>query len=118
MAKNFVQDGNVVTLTAPTGGVVAGGVMIAGSLIGVSTYDAPQATDVEVALTGVYELPKATGTAINLGAQVWWSTGSARVEASSAAGRWPIGAATKAAGSSDTTVRVRLPGIPVVAASS
>ena len=116
MAKNFIQPGETVTLTAPTGGVSSGDLIVVGSLAGVCAYDAAQGAEVEVTVVGVFELPKATGAAINEGARVWWSTTDKNVKAASATGLWPIGTAVKAAGSADTSVRVRLNGVAMVAA--
>jgi predicted RecA/RadA family phage recombinase len=112
--KNFIQDGNVVTVTAPTGGVKSGDGIVVGALFGICATDAAQTEEVEIALTGVFELPKASGQ-INEGAAVWWDTDDSNVVNASGAGLYPIGVAVAAAGSSDTTARVRLSGIPVAA---
>src|SRR6476646_8762891 len=69
MAKNFIQPGRVVTLVAPTGGVVSGQAVQVGALFGVAAFDAVGGTGVEVALEGVWELPKAA-VAIARGAPV------------------------------------------------
>jgi Uncharacterized conserved protein (DUF2190) len=65
-------------------------------------------------LTGVWELPQTTGQ-INEGAAVWSSTTDPNVKNPTGAGLYPIGVAVRGAGSSDTTGRVRLSGVPVVA---
>jgi predicted RecA/RadA family phage recombinase len=67
-----------------------------------------------VSVKGVFELPKATG-ALNLGAAVSWDNVAHNV-VSPASGKFPLGVAVKAAGSSDTTVRVRLNGVATAAA--
>ena len=112
--KNFVQDGNVLTVTAPTGGVSSGDLIIVGAIAGVCAYDAPQTEEVEIAVTGVFELKKASGQ-INEGAQVWWDSTPGNVVNATQAGAFPIGVAVKAAGTNDATVRVRLSGVPVAA---
>jgi predicted RecA/RadA family phage recombinase len=112
--KNFIQDGNVVTAVAGTGGVSSGDVVVEGNLIGVAATDALEGAEYELALTGVYALPKQTGTGIDAGARVWWNSTSHEVEAASSAGLWPIGNATQQAASGDDEAYVRLPGIPVV----
>ncbi len=109
--KNFVQSGNVVTLPAPTGGVLSGGGMLVGSLFGVAAYDAAQGAEVECALTGIFDLPKATG-AITVGAKVYWDN-TAKNVTTTASGNSLIGVAAAAAASGDTTVRVRLNGTSV-----
>lgn len=115
MAKNFVQDGDVVTMIAPSGGVKSGDLLIVGALAGICNTDALEDEEVEVSLEGVWELPKASGQ-INAGALVWWDnvTGHNVVNASSA-GLFPIGVAVVEAGTGEATVRVRLSGIPVAA---
>ena len=64
----------------------------------------------------MFELPKATGAAINAGQSVWWSATDKNIKAASASGLFPIGVAVRAAGTTDTSVRVRLNGIAVAAA--
>jgi predicted RecA/RadA family phage recombinase len=111
--KNYVQPGDVIPVVAGTGGVKSGDVVVAGNLIGVAASDAAEGAEFELALTGVYALPKITGTGLDPGQRVWWATGTG-VAASAAAGRWPIGNAVRTAGSNDDEAYVRLPGIPVV----
>ncbi len=114
--KNFVQEGEVVTLTAPTGGVSSGDGIVVGNLFGVCTYDAAEATKVEVALIGVWQLPKASGQ-LNEGAKVSWDN-SAHNVCAPGAGKYPIGVAVKAAGTSDATCVVRLDGVATAAAGA
>ena len=116
MAKNFIAPGDVLTFTAPTGGVASGAGVIVGNLFAVATGAAAEGAEFEGQVTGVWELPKATGAAINEGAKVWWSTADGDVKAATASGLFPIGTAVKAAGSADTTVRVRLDGVAMAAA--
>ena len=76
--------------------------------------DAAAREEVEVTLTGVWELPKASGQ-INKGTTVWWSTTDRNMKNVTCADLYPIGVAVRGAGGSDTTVRVRLSGVPVAA---
>jgi predicted RecA/RadA family phage recombinase len=112
MAKNFIQPGDTVTLTAPIGDVSSGDLIVVGNFAGVCAYDAAAGEEVEVTLTGVWELPKASGQ-INEGAAVWWSTTDRNMKNVTCADLYPIGVAVRGAGGSDTTVRVRLSGVPV-----
>ena len=59
MAKNFIRPGRIVTLVAPTGGVLSGQAVQVGALFGIAAFDAIAGADVEVALEGIWELPKA-----------------------------------------------------------
>jgi predicted RecA/RadA family phage recombinase len=105
--KNYVQKGDVVTLTTDTSGAQSGDVFAQGSLIGIVCADAWANSDVEVALTGVYDLPKGAEQ-IDQGAAVYW-TGSA-VTTTSASNKL-LGAAILAAATNDPSCRVRLNGI-------
>ncbi len=74
MAKNMVQAGDVITFTAPAGGVVSGQGIAIGSLFGVAQFDAAEGAQGEMAIEGCHYLP-ASG-AIAFGAPVYW-TGTA-----------------------------------------
>jgi predicted RecA/RadA family phage recombinase len=80
MAKNFMLPGRIVTLAAPTGGVVSGQAVQVGALFGVAAFDAIGGTGVEVALEGVWELPKAA-VAIARAAPVFWDATAGNVAA-------------------------------------
>ena len=69
--RNYMQRGNSVTVAAP-GAVESGDVVQVGSLIGVAYEDADIGDDVEIAIEGVYSLPKGAGE-ITAGASVYWS---------------------------------------------
>ena len=108
--KNFIQTGHMITVPAPTGGVVSGQGVIVGALFGIAATTAPEATNVEIATTGVYDLPKAPATVFALGDRVAWDD-AAKVIAPPAAGLYPVGIAITAAGNGAVTVRVRLDGV-------
>lgn len=115
--RNFVQDGNVLTLVVAQGGVSSGHPIIVGSIFGIAAHDALQYAEVEVHVVGVFDLPKAAGV-VNQGARVWWDDTAKVVKNATGAGLFPIGVAVKDAGDTDTTCRVRLDGIAVVAAGA
>ena len=117
MAKNYVQPGSVVTVTAPAGGVRSGGGVVVENIFAVATGDAAEGESFEGALTGVWTLPKAAG-AINAGARVWWNGTTKAVASASEAGLYPIGVAVEAAGADDTTAVVRLDGVSTEAAAT
>ena len=110
MAKNFMQPGRIVTLVAPTGGVVSGQAVQVGALFGVAAFDAIGGTGVEVALEGVWELPKAA-VAIARAAPVFWDATAGNVAADIGISNALIGGAAEARSASDPTVRVRLNGV-------
>lgn len=109
--RNFVQPGDVVTLTAPAGGIATGEGLLVGALFGVAAYTAAEGEEVEASLVGVFELPKGSG-AIGEGAKAYWDS-AARAVTVTATGNKLIGAAIRAAASGDAAVRVRLNGSTV-----
>lgn len=113
--KNFIQNSAMITVPAPTGGVVSGQGMVVGALFGIAATTAPEATNVEIATTGVYDLPKAPATVVALGDRVAWDD-TAKVIAPPATGVYPVGVAITAAGNGAVTVRVRLDGVATAAA--
>lgn len=106
--KNFVQTGNVISVTAPAAVSSGGGVQI-GALFGVASTDAALGALVEIAVAGVYDLPKeATTDTFAVGDEVEWNAVAGRVAALDAGTR--IGVVIAAAGATAATARVRLDG--------
>jgi predicted RecA/RadA family phage recombinase len=71
--KNFIQNGKFLTYTIPSATtIVPGQVLIINGLKGIAQTGGTAGDKISVALTGVFELPKATG-AINQGAIVYWN---------------------------------------------
>ncbi len=107
MAKNYVQDGNVLVLTS-SGAVSSGDVVISGVFIGVALSDIGAADAGPVALEGVWSLPKAAEDLAE-GELVYWDAGAGNVTATATANTL-IGTATEAALTAVATVPVRLVG--------
>jgi predicted RecA/RadA family phage recombinase len=106
--RNFVQPGNAVTVPSPAAVASGEGVQI-GALFGVASADAASGADVELAVAGVYDLPKeATTDTYAVGAAVEWNAAQARVAPLSTGAR--IGVVIAAAGATAPTARVRLDG--------
>lgn len=61
MAKNFVQDGNVLPLIAPPGGVVSGGIYAIGDLVVIAQGDAAEGGPFQGYPGGVWRVPAAAG---------------------------------------------------------
>ncbi|OEY66805.1 DUF2190 family protein [Marinobacter sp. X15-166B] len=72
MANNFIQPGQVLTLTAPAGGVVSGGGYLVGDLFAVALHKAEAGDAFEGQLTGVWSLPKTSAQAWTEGAKIYW----------------------------------------------
>ncbi len=112
--KNFIKPGEVLTFTAPTGGVVSGTAYLIGSLLVVAASTVAQTLPFEGRRIGVFTLPKATGTAWTEGALLYWdSTNSNLVTAASATAR-RVGVAAAAAASGDASGQVLLFGVASV----
>ena len=113
--KNFIQRGDMITVTAPTGGVTSGQGLLVGNLFGVAAKTAAEGESVEIATVGVYELPKLVSAVIAAGVRVAWDN-TAKQVVLPATGMVPIGVATVAAGNGVATVRVRFDGVATEAA--
>ena len=114
--KTFIQNGDVITVTAPSGGVASGDGVIVGSLFGVAAFTAAEGEAVEITTRGVYVLSKEPTAVIAVGAQVAWDAGAKQIDLPGT-GLYPVGIATEAAGNGITTVRVRLDGVATEAAA-
>ena len=104
----FVQNGDNIDYT-PGVDVPAGAVVVQGELIGVTKRPIPANTLGSLAVSGVFDFPKATtaGSAISAGVNVYWNA-TAQQATTTASGNKLIGKTIKAADDADTTVRVRL----------
>jgi len=61
MATNYVQDGDVLQLTAPAGGVVSGGVYAIDKLVVVAIADAKAGEKFAAKTKGVWSVPATAG---------------------------------------------------------
>lgn len=104
----FVHDGNAIDYT-PGAAVAAGGVVVQGELIGIAKTAIAANVLGALAVSGVFDLPKATGvgTAITAGALVYWDATNS-VATTTASGNKLLGKTIAAAADADATVRVRL----------
>ena len=105
----FIHDGNAIDYT-PGADVSAGDVVVQGELVGVAKVGIAANALGALAVTGVYDVPKASGDGgITAGAEVYWDEAEAvaKTDAESGANK-NLGKAVAAAGDTDTTVRVRL----------
>jgi len=106
----FIHDGKSIDYT-PGADVSAGDVVVQNDLIGIAKLDIASGALGALAVTGVFDLPKATGVgeAIAAGAKVYWDVadGVAKEDAEAGANKY-LGKTVRAAGDDDATVRVRL----------
>ena len=113
--KTFIQPGNVISVTAPAGGVTANQGLLIGSLFDIATCDALEGECTEIATTGVFDLNKDAATVIEQGDSVAWDDAAKEITLPGG-GPYLVGIATLAAGDGATTVTVRLDEIATVAA--
>lgn len=108
MNAKYVQTGDAVDYT-PAADVKAGDVVIQNDLTGIAKLDIKAGKLGALAVTGVFDVPKATGagSAIAAGAKVWWDA-TVKQATTVALAQGYLGKAVKAAADADATVRVRL----------
>lgn len=104
MATNFVQPGQVLTLTAPANLAPGEGKLI-GDLFVVALHAALSGSPFEGQLTGVWSLPKTSAQAWTEGAAIYWDGSKATTAEST---NTLIGHAASAAANPSATGLVRL----------
>lgn len=118
MTTKYIADGNTVDYDN-TGSAIASGdaVVLAdtgSSILGVALDDIAATTGEGVlAITGVFELPKATAAVIAQGGACVWDVSASNIDddqQTAAAGDFICGTAVEAAGNGATTVKVKLNG--------
>lgn len=107
MATNYVQPGQVLTLTAPAGGVTSGSGHLIGAMFVVALHSALVGESFEGQLTGVWRLPKTSAQAWTEGAEIYWD-GSKATTADASGSNTLIGHAAAAAANPSATGLVRL----------
>lgn len=113
MATNYIQEGDVVTVAAPSGGVVSGAGVKMGVMFGVATATADEGDSVAVAVEGVFTLPKVSAQAWTVGAAIYWddfAVGGAVATTATTSGNLLIGVAAAVADNPSATGVVRLNG--------
>lgn len=106
--KNFIQDGDTLTLVAPYA-LTAGQGLLDGATFGVAVNDAANGASVETRIEGVYRLTKAAGVAVTRGTLAYWDN-AARVVTNVSAGNTKIGVFAASAVGGAATADVRLNG--------
>ena len=104
----FVHNGDAIDFK-PATDTPAGAVVALGELVGVTRTPIPAGALGSLAVTGVFDITKATGTgtAIPAGENCYWNAGAAQVT-TTATGNKLLGKSIQAAGDAAETVRVRL----------
>jgi len=104
----FVHDGKSIDYT-PALAVDAGDVIVQGDLVGVAKLDIAANALGALAVSGVFDFPKSTGSssAITAGAKCYWDADN-EVATTTAGSNKLIGKAVAAADDDDATVRIRM----------
>lgn len=111
MATNYIQDGDVLTLTAPYQRNSGLGALV-GSIFGVSLGTVASGATGEFAVEGVFSLAKTSAQAWSVGDRIYWDDTNKRCDTDPTVGPL-IGCATAAAANPSSTGYVRLnEGVP------
>jgi predicted RecA/RadA family phage recombinase len=108
--KNYVEPGEVLELTAPSGGVVSGTAYKIGSLVVVATVTVAQTVKFSALVVGVVTHAKVSAQAWTEGVKLYWDD-SAKLFTTSAGGNTLVGVAAAAAANPSATGSVRLDGV-------
>src|SRR5574340_48127 len=105
--NNYIQDGDVLTLT-PGAAVVAGvGYLFGTGLFGVAVADVVISTPGAFRTEGVVEIAKTSALAISVGDRVFWDATNKCVNKTSA-GQQCVGIAVEGVGTPSATVKIKL----------
>jgi predicted RecA/RadA family phage recombinase len=107
--KNYVQEGDVLTLTAPYA-VASGAGLQVGSIFGVATFAAANGASVEAATEGVFDLAKTGSQAWTQGAPIYWDN-AGKLCTTTVGSNKLIGYAAQAQQAADTVGRVVVMGL-------
>lgn len=106
MTKKFIQPGEVIDYTAGSD-LTAGAVVVIGNRVGVLLTDLANGETGAAQVTGVFELTKLTTDDVAQGNLLYWDATNKRLT-KTATDNTLAGYAWKAAGTSATTVQIKL----------
>lgn len=111
--KNGHSRGDIITFTAPTGGVTSGVPVIIGALFVIPAISAAEGEAFEGAITSAWNLPKVPANVTTAGQAAYWNDTAGQATTTVGSNRL-IGAFIEAKGNGDATAAVVLNGIAVV----
>lgn len=106
MAANYIQEGDVLTLTAPYTVTSGQGAQV-GSQFGVALKDTTNATEGAFSTCGVWSLAKTSAQAWTVGQKIYWDNSNKRCDTDGTVGIL-IGVATAVAANPSSTGNVKL----------
>lgn len=115
--KNFIQPGDIVTVTAPADAASGTGVKV-GVLFGVAVRNAVSGEPIDIQTTGVVEIAKTSAQVWAEGEAIYWNNTTKLATKATTAGNLLIGAAVAAAVNPSSTGTVRLNGSVPAAATA
>lgn len=105
--KNFVQDGDVLDLTAPYDVASGDGFLVGSHIFAVAVAAALSGAAVRGKRTGVFDLKYTVAADIAAGAKVYWDNSAKNVTGTASSNKL-IGTCVVAGLSGDATIRVQL----------
>jgi len=107
MANNYVQPGEVIEWTNGGSAVVSGQAVLMTARLGVALEDIANGAAGQVAVSGVYTLPKLSTDTPAQGAPLYWDAGNGHLTTTASTHK-QAGYAFRAAGSGVTQVDIKL----------
>lgn len=107
MARNYVQEGDVLDYNAGAAAVVSGSVVVMAKRIGVALGDIPAHETGSVSVTGVWIVPKLSTDVVAMGDLLYWDADDFRMT-TTAGGNVQAGYAAAAAGAGAAAVRIKI----------
>lgn len=105
--NNYIQDGNVLTLTPSADVAVGVGYLFGAGLFGVAAETATNGTASAFVVEGVVEIAKTSALAISVGDRVFWDATNKVVNKTTTAQQC-VGVAVEAAANPSGTVKIKL----------
>jgi len=107
MAKNFVQEGDVLSYTAGGAAIAAGAVVLMGARIAIALGDIPAGGTGTVAVTDVWQIAKLATDIVAQGVDLYWDAANSRLT-TTAGSNAKAGYAAAPAGNGVTTVSIKI----------
>jgi len=107
--RTYIQEGEIVTLTAPYA-VASGDGLLVGLIFGVATAAAAISTPVEASTRGVFAITAVTADTATVGAAAYWDNAAKKIT-TTVGSNTKVGVFLVAKGGTDTTATIRLNGV-------
>ncbi|MGK5080475.1 DUF2190 family protein [Janthinobacterium sp. HLX7-2] len=107
MAKNYIQEGDILAYTAGATAIPSGAVVLMGKRIGISQADIPAMGSGSVSVTDVWALAKLGTDVVGQGDLLYWDAANNRLT-TTAAGNTAAGFAAAPAGAGVATVNIKI----------